>query len=110
MFKRGLLFLSFLNQKTRSVFTGGLTAALLIRQNRRKAAPICAYGSYKLAGTVATDGGRMPPMKVARPPGRTRRTSACPTEASILPRGGGRRQEWNLRISSPTQETFPGVR
>jgi hypothetical protein len=46
VFKRGLLLLSFLNQKTPGVFTGGLTAALLIRQNRRKAVPICVYGSY----------------------------------------------------------------
>jgi hypothetical protein len=46
VFKRGLLFLSFLNQKTPGVLAGGLTAALLIRQNRRKAAPIRVYGSY----------------------------------------------------------------
>jgi hypothetical protein len=46
VFKRGLLLLSFLNQKTPGVLAGGLTAALLIRQNRRKAAPIRVYGSY----------------------------------------------------------------
>jgi hypothetical protein len=46
VFKRHLLLLSFLNQKTPGVFTGGLTAALLTRQNRRKAVPICVYGSY----------------------------------------------------------------
>jgi hypothetical protein len=33
--------------------------------------------------------GKMPPMKMACPPGRTRRTSACLTEASILPQGAG---------------------
>jgi hypothetical protein len=89
VFKRGLLFLSFLNQKTPGVFTGGLTAALLIRQNRRKAVPICVYGSYQLAGTVATDGGRMPPMKVARPPGRTRRAPVSPLRPPSYPEGAG---------------------
>ena len=33
--------------------------------------------------------GKIPPMKMARPPGRTRRGSVCPTEASILPQGAG---------------------
>jgi len=47
VFKRGLLLLSFLNQKTPGVFTGGLTAALLIRQNRRKAVPLFVYSSYR---------------------------------------------------------------
>jgi hypothetical protein len=46
VFKRGLPLLSFLNQKTPGVLAGGLTAALLIRQNRRKAVPICVFGSY----------------------------------------------------------------
>ena len=36
--------------------------------------------------------GKIPPMKMACPPGRTRRNPVFPTEASILPRGGGRRQ------------------
>ncbi len=85
MFKRGLLLHSFLNQKTAGVFTGGLTAALLIRQNRRKAVPICVYGSYQLAGTVATDGS----MKVARPPGRTRRAPVSPLRPPSYPEGVG---------------------
>jgi hypothetical protein len=39
--------------------------------------------------------GKIPPMKMACPPGRTRRTPVFPTEASILPQraGGGKGEE-----------------
>jgi hypothetical protein len=33
--------------------------------------------------------GKIPPMEMARPPGRTRRAPAWMTEASILPQGAG---------------------